>query len=176
MDFTSGPDNDTTKSPTSPDVLSKSTKMSQSKSKLADSGSHQATSGPTLQGRSSYAPIARKAVSNEPLGSASPGAALSRPSQTRAARHADNQSTVDPAGVSMDRQATARRANISKFDVEVHTQSRAGQVSPRVSVVLQLRLRSSPMTLYYSILLMRTSHETLLSSLYLPISPLIYLL
>ena len=136
MDSTSGPDNDTTKSSSSPDFLSKSTNMSQSKFKLADSGSHQATSGPTLQGRLSYASIARKAVSNERLGSVSPGAASSRPSQTRVARPADNQSTVVPAAVSMDRQATARSGDISKFDVEVHTQSRAGQVSPRVSVVL----------------------------------------
>lgn len=178
MDSTSGPDDDktrSTKSPSSSDILSKSTNMSQNKTKLADSGSHQATSGPALQGRLSYASIARKAVSNERLGGASPGASLSRPSQTREVRPADNQSTVVPAADLMGHQATARRGDISKSDIEVHTQFRAGQVSLRVSVVLQFRLRSSPMTFRYSLLLMRTSHETLLS-LYLPISPRIYLL
>ena len=56
--------------------------------------------------------------------------ASSRPSRTGEARPADNQSTAVPAAVSRDRQATAQRGDISKSDVEVNVQSRAGQVSP----------------------------------------------
>jgi hypothetical protein len=46
-------DDDTPRPPSPPDVMSKSTNISQSKTKLTDSGSHRATSGPTPQGRPS---------------------------------------------------------------------------------------------------------------------------
>ena len=69
-------------------------------------------------------------LDNNSAASASSGAALSRPSRTREARPADNQSTVVPEAVLRDRQATAQRGDISKFGVEVNAQSRAGQVSP----------------------------------------------
>lgn len=144
MDPTSGRDNDTAKSPSPPDVMAKSTNMPQSKTTVTGSGSRQATTGPTSQGRLSYAAIARKAASNErPDGAAgaSPGATSIQPSQTRKTRPADNQSTVVPAVVSRDREATARRGDISRFgvdDLEVDAQSRASQVSPRVAMALPL--------------------------------------
>jgi hypothetical protein len=141
MDPTSGRDNDTAKSPSLPDVISKSMNTPQSKTKMADSGSRQVTTGPTSQGRLSYAAIARKAASNErPDGAAgaSPGAASSQPSRTRKTRPVDNQSTAVPAVVSRDRQATVQRGDISRFGVEVDAQSRASQVSPRVAIVLPL--------------------------------------
>ena len=141
MDPTTRPDDDVTKSPSSPEVMSKSTNISQSKTKLTDSGSHQATSGPTLQGRSSYATIA-KTISNERLdsaASASPwaGALSSRPSRMREARPTDNQLTDAPAALSKDHQATMQRGDISKFDVEVGSQPRVqvGHVSFRVAVL-----------------------------------------
>jgi hypothetical protein len=142
MDATSGHDNDTTKSPSPPDVMSNSTNISsQSRTKLTDLGSRQATSRPTVQGRPSYAAIARKAISNERLDSAasdSPGSASSRQPQTKEARPADIRSTSIPAAVPRDRQATAQRRDISELDVKHDAQSRAGQVSPRIAVVFQL--------------------------------------
>ncbi|KAF8476411.1 hypothetical protein DFH94DRAFT_759052 [Russula ochroleuca] len=131
MDATSGHDNDTTKSPSPPDVMSNSTNISsQSRTKLTDLGSRQATSRPTVQGRPSYAAIARKAISNERLDSAasdSPGSASSRQPQTKEARPADIRSTSIPAAVPRDRQATAQRRDISELDVKHDAQSRAGQ-------------------------------------------------
>jgi hypothetical protein len=144
MDPTSGLDNDNTKTSSPPDALSNSTNTSQSKTKLTDSGSHLATSGPTLQGRSSYATI-RKTISNERLdsaASASAGTASSRPSRTREARPTDDQPTAVPAAVSRGRQAVTQRGDISKFDVEVNAQSRAGQVS--VAVLFLVILTNDP--------------------------------
>ena len=69
-------------------------------------------------------------LDNDSAASASSGAASSRPSRTRESRPADNQSTLVPAAVSRDRQATAQRGDMSKLDVDVNAQSRAGQVSP----------------------------------------------
>ena len=139
MDPSSEPDNDTTKSPSPPDVKSNFTNIpSQSRTKLADSKSHQATSRPTSQGKLSYANAAKKAVSNERLdsaASASPGAASNRQSRTKDARPENNRTTAVPAAVPKDRQATTQRKDTSKLDVELDAQPRAGQVSPRVAVV-----------------------------------------
>ena len=127
MDASSRPDNDTTKSPSPPDVMSN---VSQNKTKLTDSGSYQATSGPTRPSRTA---IAKKTLSNERLDSAagaSPGATSSRPSRTGEVRPADDRSTAVPAAVSRDLQTTARRRDINEFDVELDAQPRAGQVGP----------------------------------------------
>jgi hypothetical protein len=143
MDPSSGRDKDTTKSPSPPDVMSNSTNiLSQSRTKLTDSGSRPANSRPTLQERPYYATIARKAVSNEHIDSAagaSPGAASNRQSRTREARPAGNRSTAVPAAVSRDRQAATLRRDISELDAELDAQSRPGQVSPRVAVVTYAR-------------------------------------
>ena len=139
MNTATGLDNDTTKSFSPPDALSKSTNMPRSTTNLTDLGSHQAASGPTLYGRSSYATIDRKTISNERLDGAtgaSPGAAPSRPSRTKESRPADHQSTAVSATVSMDHQGTAQRIDSSQFGVEADARSRAGQVSPRVAIVL----------------------------------------
>ena len=141
MDPTSGLDNDTTMSFSPPDALSQSTNMSRSTANLTESGSHQAASGPTLHGRSSYATIDRKTISNERLdgtAGASPGAASSRPSRTKETRPAGNQSTAVSATVLRDHQGTAQRGDASQFCVEVDPRSRAGEVSPRVAIVLPL--------------------------------------
>jgi hypothetical protein len=133
MDATSRPDNGVTKSPSSPDVMSKSTNISQSKTKSTDSGPRRATGAQTFQGRPSYATIAKKALSNERLdgvAKASPGAASSQPLRTKGARPADDRSTAVPAAVSRDRQATAQHRDISGFGLGLDAQSRAGQVSP----------------------------------------------
>ena len=139
MDPTSGRDNDTTKSPSPPDVKSNSTNIpSQSRTALTNSGSHQATSRPTSQGKLSYANAAKKAVSNERLdsaASASPGAASNRQSRTRDARPVNNRTTAVPAAVPKDRQATTQRKDTSRLDVELDAQPRTDQVSPRVAVV-----------------------------------------
>jgi hypothetical protein len=106
-------DGDTQQSPSPPNVMSKSTNISQS-------GSHRA--GPPLQGRPSYATMARKALSDERLDSAagaSPGAA-SRRSEPRAT---DNQTTAHPAAASRGHQPTTEQ-----FDVELDARSRAGKV------------------------------------------------
>jgi len=151
MDATGRANNDATRSPSPPDVMSKSTDISQSKTKSTDSGSRQATSTQTSQGRLSYAAMARKALSNERLdnaASASPGAASSRPSRTREARPADNRPTAVSAAVSRGRQAPAQHRGMSGFGVGPDAQSRAGQVSPGVAVALPL------MILLYSLPLM----------------------
>ena len=139
MDPTSGRDNDTTKSPSPPDVKSNSTNIpSQSRTALTNSGSHQATSRPTSQGKLSYANAAKKAVSNERLdstASASPGAASNRQSRTRDARPVNSRTTAVPAAVPKDRQATTQRKDTSRLDVELDAQPRTDQVSPRVAVV-----------------------------------------
>lgn len=173
MDLTSGLYNNNTKSSSPPDTLSNSSNTSQSKTKLTDSVSHLATSGPTLQGRSSYATI-RKTISNERLDSAdsaSAGTTSSRPSRTREARLADDESNAVPAAVSRGRQAATHRGDISKFDVEVNAQSRAGQVS-----VALLPLVISPTTLGYSLPPTQTTREALFRITHLLLSPLTYLL
>jgi hypothetical protein len=177
MDDTNGPDNDTTRSPSPPDVMSKSTNISQSKTKSTNSGPRQASGAQTFQGRPSYAAMATKALSSEHLDSAakaSPGAASSRPLRTREDRPADNRLTAVPAAVLRDRQGTAHHGDISGFGVGVGAQSRTGQVSPRVVVVLHLW--SSPMTLSYSLPPMQTTHKAVLRAPCLPLSPVIYLL
>ena len=139
MDRTSGHDNDTTKSPSPPDVKSNSTNIpSQSRTTLTNSGSSQPTSRPTSQGKLSYANAAKKAVSNERLdsaASASPGAASNRQSRTRDARPANNRTTAVPAAVPKNRQATTQLKDTSRLDVELDAQPRTDQVSPRVAVV-----------------------------------------
>ena len=139
MDPTSGRDNDTTKSPSPPNVKSNSTNIpSQSRTTMTNPGSNQPTSRPTSQGKLSYANAAKKAVSNERLdsaASASPGAASNRQSRTRDARPANNQTTAVPAAVPKDRQATTQRKDTSKLDVELDAHPRAGQASLRVTVV-----------------------------------------
>ena len=59
-------------------------------------------------------------LDNDSAASASSGAASSRPSRTRESRPADNQSTLVPAAVSRDRQATAQSGGIREFGVEVN--------------------------------------------------------
>jgi hypothetical protein len=149
MDPTSGPDNDTTKTPSPPEVPSKSTDTSPSKTKLTDSGPHRATSGPTLQGRPSYASIARKALSAERLDSAagaSPATASSPPSRRREPRPTDSRATAVPATVSRGRHATAQRKGISEFDVELDARSRARPpVSPRVVLPLVILTNDRPL-------------------------------
>jgi hypothetical protein len=111
-------DGDTQQSPSPPNVMSKSTNISQS-------GSHQATTGPTLQGRPSYATMAtsRKALSDEHLDSAA-GASSAAASRRSEPRPTDNQTTVHPAAASRGRQPTTEQ-----FDVELDARSRAGKVS-----------------------------------------------
>ncbi|KAF8495931.1 hypothetical protein F5888DRAFT_1707525 [Russula emetica] len=107
-------DDDTQQSPSSSSVMSKSTNISQS-------GSHRATTGPTLQGRPSYPTMAGKALSDERLDNAadaSPGAA----SRRREPRATDNQTTAHPAAASKGPQATTEQ-----FDVELNARSRAGK-------------------------------------------------
>ena len=138
MDPSSEPNNDTTKTASPPGVISKSTSISsQSRTKLTDSKPHQATSRPTSQGKLSYADAAKKAVSNERLdsaASASPRAASDRQSRTKDARPENNRTTAVPATVSRDRQATMKRTDTNKLDVELDAQTRADQVSPCVAV------------------------------------------
>ncbi|KAF8476359.1 hypothetical protein DFH94DRAFT_758739 [Russula ochroleuca] len=53
MESTRGQDDDTPQPPSPPDVMSKSTNIFQSRTKLTDFGSHRVTNGPTPQGRPS---------------------------------------------------------------------------------------------------------------------------
>lgn len=132
MDLTSGLDGDTTNYPLPPSVVSKSSNMSECETKMTDSRSHQATSGPTLRGRPPYATISGKEAPTERgnVVSAGPGAASSQPSRTRITQHADNQSAAVPAAVSGGSQATAQLGDISRFGVDVNAHSQTNQVSP----------------------------------------------
>lgn len=115
MDPTSELRNVSTMSPSPPEVMSKSSTISQSETKLTDSGLRRETSGPLPQGRPSNTTMPRDALSDERIVSptgANPAAALRQPSQE--SRLADNQTTAIPATVSSDRQATAQRGDIGK--------------------------------------------------------------
>jgi hypothetical protein len=177
----SGPDNDTTKS-SPPDVISKSTNISQNKTKSADSSSRQVTSGPALQGRPSYAAIARGERSDKRLNSApgaNPAAASSQQSRRRGPRPTDNQTTAIPGETLRGRQAITERRDANQFDIELDARSRAGQVSPPALAWhsgLPLPLVISPVTLRYSLPLVQTTYKAFLRTPYLPLSFLIYLL
>ena len=149
MDPTCEPNNDTTKTPSPPEVMSKDTNISSSKNKLTDSGPHLATSGPTLQRRPSYTTIARKGLPDERLDSAagaSPAAASSPSSRRREPHPADSRSTAIPATVSSDHHATAPRRDISEFDVGREAQSRArSQVTPRVVLLFVILANDPPL-------------------------------
>src|SRR6266852_1130548 len=136
-------DDDTPQFPSPPNVMSKSTNVSQS-------GTHRATTGPALQARPSYATMSRKALSDKRLDAAaggSPGAV----SRRREARPTDNQTTAHPAAASRGRQATTEQ-----FDVELDARSRAGKVSTPI-MASYFRSWSSPAVLRYSFLLMQTT-------------------
>ena len=101
-----------------------------------------------MQGRPSYATIARKALSDERLDNAagaSPAAASSSPSRRREPRPADSRSTAI-ATFSRDGHATAPRRDISGLDVELDARSRARpSVSPRVVLPFVILTNGPPL-------------------------------
>ena len=109
-------DDDTQLPPSPPNVMSKSPNISQSES-------HQATTGPTLQGRPSYPTMgtSRKALLDERLESAA--GASSATASRRESPPTDNQ-TAHSAAASRGRQTTTEQ-----FDVGLGARSRAGKVS-----------------------------------------------
>jgi hypothetical protein len=148
MDSIRGRDDDTPQpeAPTPPDITSKSTNISQSKVNLTDSGLHRASSRPTLQGRPSYATIARDAPPSERLdgaAGANPATASGQPSRRREPLPTDKQTTAISGTTLRGRQAITERRDASQFDNEFDGRSRAGQVSPRINVVLPLAILTS---------------------------------
>jgi hypothetical protein len=140
MNPTGGPGNGTTKSPSPSDVMSKS---SQSHARLTDSGSHRATSGPTLQGRSSYATMARNALLDGRLdgeAGASPAVPLGQPSRRREPHPTVDQTIAIPRETSRDLRAVTERRDASQFDIELDARSRARPVSPHIGVVTSARI------------------------------------
>ena len=109
-------DGDTPQFPPLPNVTSKSTNISQS-------GSYRAAAGPTLQGRPSYAAVARKALSDQHLGSAA-GASSPVAASLRKLHPLNNPTTTRPAAASRSRQVTT-----GQFDIELDARSRVGKVS-----------------------------------------------
>jgi hypothetical protein len=135
MDSTRGPDNDT---PSPPDAMSKSMNISQSKSKLTDSGSYQVTSSPTLQGRPSYVSTNRNPLVDEHLNNAASSnstTASGEPLQ-REPHPSDNQMTAIPGVPSGDRQAITERRDASQFDIGSDVRPPASQVSPHIVAAL----------------------------------------
>ena len=106
-------DGDPPQSHSPPNVMSNSTNISQS-------GFHRVTTGPTLQGRPSYATMARKVLSDERLDSAA-GASPAVASRRREPRPTDNQTTAHPMAAS--------RGHTEQFNAELDARSRAGKVS-----------------------------------------------
>ena len=107
-----------------------------SKSTNTQSGTHQATSGSTPQGRPSYTTPARKALSDERFegsaGASSPATSVpSQPSRRRDHRPTVNESIAIPPEASTSHRAQTKRRDTSQFnhDVELDVPSRAGQVS-----------------------------------------------
>jgi hypothetical protein len=111
-------DGDTSQFPSLPNVMSKSTNISQS-------GSHRAATGPTLQGRLSYAAVARKALSDQRLGGAAGASNPVAASRTRREpRPTTNQTTARSAAASRGRQVTTEH-----FNIKLDARSRAGKVT-----------------------------------------------
>jgi hypothetical protein len=143
MDNTRELDDDTPQHPSPPNVMSKSTNLSPSETKLTDSGSHRPTSGPTLQGRPSYVTMTRNALSDERLDSATganPAAASGQSSRRRETRPTDNPAaTAISEAASGGRQPKTERRDASRFDIELDARSRVGQqVRLRISAALLL--------------------------------------
>ena len=112
-------DGDPPQSHSPPNVMSNSTDISQS-------GFHRVTTGPTLQGRPSYATMARTTLSDERPDS-SAGASPATAPRRRETRPPDNQTTAHPSTASRSRQATAEQ-----FNAELDARSRAGKVSASI--------------------------------------------
>ena len=98
-----------------------------------DSGSHRPIAGPTLQGRPSYATMARNALSDERLDSAAganPAVSPGQSSRRREPRPTDNPPEMAVSGAtSGGRQPITERRDASQFDIELDARSRVGQVS-----------------------------------------------
>jgi hypothetical protein len=130
---TRGPDDDIPLPPPPTDILSKSTNI------LTDSGSHRPISGSALQGRLPFVTMAIDALSDEHLDSgagANPAAASGQPSRWREPRPTDNRISAIPGAASRGFQAIKERRDSNRFDIELDARSRAGQVSPRIGIVL----------------------------------------
>jgi hypothetical protein len=126
------PDDDIPLPPPPTDILSKSTNI------LTDSGSHRPISGSALQGRLPFVTMAINALS-EHLDSdagANPAAASGQLSRWRAPRPTDNRISAIPGAASRGFQAIKERRDTNRFDIELDARSRAGQVSPRIGIVL----------------------------------------
>ena len=99
-----------------------------------NSGTHRPTGGPTLQGRPSYATIARNALSDERLDGAAganpDGVASGQSSRRREPRPTDNPPATAISGeTSGGRQAITERVDASQFDFDLDARSGVGQVS-----------------------------------------------
>lgn len=130
MDSIREPDDNT---PSLPDVIAKTMIISQSKSKLTDSGSYQANSGPTLQGRPPHELTAWNALLDEHLDGtegAKPAADLGESLQ-RVPHPTDNQTTA----------IITERRDASQLAIELD--DRVLVVSHRIGVALPLVILTS---------------------------------
>ena len=131
MDGTIAVFDDTSQTPSPPNVPSKSTNIPPSMTKSADSGSRRPTSGQTPQKRLSYAEMTKKGLSNErPNGAAgaNPAVAPGQSSRRGVTRPTDNPPATAVSGVtSRDRQPIAEHRDASQFDSELGERSRGGR-------------------------------------------------
>jgi hypothetical protein len=140
MDATTGLDT----TPVWPDLMSKTTKISQSKTKLTGSESHRAMmfNGILFRMLLSYASFASMLLLDEHLNSAagaSPAAAVSsQPTRVKELPPVSKRTTSLPAPATAPRgsEATAPCRDTSDFDIELEGRPRTGQVSPHVCVAL----------------------------------------
>jgi hypothetical protein len=136
MDSTREPDDNTS---LPPDVIAKSLNISQSKSKLTDSGSYQANNGPTPQGRPSQEFAAGNALLDEHLDNAAGAkpAADSGESLQREPQPTDNQTTTIPSW------ATSRGRRATRLDASFWERARL-QIQASNSEVSLSFCRSTP--------------------------------
>lgn len=102
---------------------------------LTDVPPRQAPVASQMEGKLSYSDYIKQQLSNERIDTASSGSGAAS-SGTRESRPAENRTTTVPMAPSNSYQATARRNDRVRRDVEPETWSRGGQVSPRIVVIL----------------------------------------
>jgi hypothetical protein len=103
---------------------------------LTDVPPRQALVAPQMEGKLSYSDYMKQRLSSEHIDAAPGSSSGAASSRTREARPAENRTTAVPIAPSNSYQATARRNDTVRHDVEPETWSRGGQVSPHIVVIL----------------------------------------
>jgi hypothetical protein len=99
------------------------------------------------KGAGPFVAKAINALSDEHLDrdAGNPAVALGQPSRCRESRPTDNRISAIPGATSMGFQTMTERGDSNQFDVELGARSRAGEVSPRISVVFLFVIFNSPL-------------------------------